>query len=250
MFDRKKKDDKKKDKDDKAKVLFEEKRSSVSSEEGDGEEEDIEVKDTDLEVKAEEEEETAPEDKTEEEEEKDKIAEIRDQLQRLQAEFDNYRKRVQKERIETWSVAKRDLVMSLLPFIDDVERMIEWDSGDADHKSVLEGMKLASKKLMSILKEEGFENVEAFGKPFDPNFHEALLTEDVDDPEKDNIVGDVMVEGYLFKGILLRPSRVRVLKYRDEEDKAGDGELDQAEDSGEENQVDAESDQGEAEDES
>lgn len=163
--------------------------------------------------------------------EDDRHAAIVDQLKRLQAEFDNYRKRVQRERVESWSMAKRDLVMSLLPVVDDMRRISEWDDEEVEAGALLEGMKLTARKLTAILEGEGFEVVDALGQPFDPNFHEALLTQNISEPDKDNIVDDVLVEGYLFKGVLIRPARVRVLKFRDEDD-AGKEEEDHEDETG------------------
>ncbi len=155
-------------------------------------------------------------------EESDKTTEMVDRIKRLQAEFENYRKRVQKERVELWSMAKRDFITTLLPFIDDMRRIDEWDDDKTDARQLLEGVRLTAKKLMSILREEGFERIDALGKPFDPNFHEALLIQEVDDPARDNIVDEVMVEGYLFNGTLLRPARVKVLRYKGEGNGEGD----------------------------
>jgi len=158
-------------------------------------------------------------------------AEILDQLQRLQAEFDNYRKRILRERSESWDRAKGDLLLGLLPFLDDVARIADWDESSADAKPLLEGMKLSVAKLMGILREAGFEPIDALGKPFDPNVHEALLTEPVEDPARDDTVGEVLVAGYLFKGMLLRPARVKVLKHVGEADagEADAGEMDAGE---------------------
>jgi len=194
-------------------VPFEDKRSSSGAGSGGGEQAETS------------EEEAALPDGGDVEGEDDRHAAIVDQLKRLQAEFDNYRKRVQRERAESWSMAKRDLVMSLLPVVDDMRRINEWDDEEVEARALLDGMKLTARKLSAILEGEGFEVVEAVGRPFDPTFHEALLTQDVSEPDRDNIIDDVLVEGYLFKGVLIRPARVRVLKFKDEDD-AGNEEDD------------------------
>ncbi len=194
-------------------VPFEDKRSSSGAGSGGGEQAETS------------EEEAALPDGGDVEGKDDRHAAIVDQLKRLQAEFDNYRKRVQRERAESWSMAKRDLVMSLLPVVDDMRRINEWDDEEVEARALLDGMKLTARKLSAILEGEGFEVVEAVGRPFDPNFHEALLTQDVSEPDRDNIIDDVLVEGYLFKGVLIRPARVRVLKFKDEDD-AGNEEDD------------------------
>ncbi len=221
MARNKKRDKKRKKGDEKGEsveVHFKDRRSSTGARMKEGVEEESRPKE---EVEIEEEEMV----------EEEKNAEILDQLKRLQAEFENYRKRVHRERLESWNVAKRDLILSLLPFIDDMQRVSEWEDEEIEIRTVLDGMKLTANKLMSILKEEGFERVDALGKPFDPNFHEALLIQEVGDREKDNLVDEVLVEGYLFKGILLRPARVKVLKFKGEDEEKGEeGIRDEAED--------------------
>lgn len=169
----------------------------------------------------------AGEDVKEPDDKEDRNAELLDQLQRLQAEFDNYRKRIQKERLESWNVAKRDMVMALLPFIDDIVRVLDWNDDESEPAKVLEGMKLTANKFMTILQEEGLEQVEASGKPFDPHYHEALMTEEVDDPDRDNLVAEVLLEGFVFKGVLLRPARVKVLKYKGADDVDADRPVDE-----------------------
>ncbi|OGF97381.1 MAG: nucleotide exchange factor GrpE, partial [Candidatus Glassbacteria bacterium RBG_16_58_8] len=144
----------------------------------------------------------------------ERYAELVDQMKRLQADFENYRKRVQKERSESWVLAKKELIFGLLPFIDDMRRVMEWTDEEIDIRPLFEGMKLTAKNLMMVLEEEGFERIDALGKPFDPHFHEALFTEETDDPEKDNIVREVLLDGYTFRGSLLRPARVKVFRHR------------------------------------
>jgi molecular chaperone GrpE len=78
---------------------------------------------------------------------------------------------------------------------------------------VIEGVRLVERKLLRALEEAGLEPVEAAGTPFDPEVHEALMTVPAEEPEEDDMVADVFQEGYRFKGVLLRPARVRVKKF-------------------------------------
>ena len=157
-------------------------------------------------------EETAEEAVTEEEavaEEKtvsaSEYAELYDKYLRAIAEFDNYKKRTQKEKEEIYSIAKADVVMSLLPVIDNFERAEKFskDSG------VEEGMALIKKQFAEFLKKIGVEEIEAEMKPFDPNFHNAVLHEDREDiPE--NTVVEVLQKGYILGEKVIRHAMVKV----------------------------------------
>ena len=98
-----------------------------------------------------------------------------EQLLRLQAEFMNYKKRVEKERLELSDLFKSELVGSLLPVIDDFDRML--DHSNHENSEFLNGVKLIYQKLVEVLKEQGLKPIEAVGQKFDPCFHEAVLIE-------------------------------------------------------------------------
>jgi len=132
-----------------------------------------------------------------------------DQLQRLQAEFLNYKRRVEKERLELSILFKSELVGSLLPVIDDFERM--FDHSDDEHNELLKGTKLIYQKLIDILKEQGLKAIDAKGQKFDPRIHEAVLIESSEKGE-DGIVAEEWRKGYFFSEKLLRPAQVKVLK--------------------------------------
>jgi len=138
-----------------------------------------------------------------------------ERLQRLQAEFANYKRRVEKEKLELSDLFKSQLVSSLLPVIDDFERMLDHTDHDEDNE-FLKGVKLIYKKLIDVLKEQGLKPIEAVGARFDPGLHEAVLIENGEDGE-DEIVTEEWRKGYLFNNRLLRPAQVKVLKT-----KAGD----------------------------
>ena len=128
-----------------------------------------------------------------------------DKYLRLVAEFDNFKKRTQKEKEEIYSLAKTDVVMSLLPVIDNFERAEKF----SDDKNVEEGMALIRKQFNEFLKKIGIEEIEAEGKEFDPNLHNAVLHEDRDDlPE--NTVVEVLQKGYKLGDKVIRYAMVKV----------------------------------------
>ncbi|MBN2092250.1 nucleotide exchange factor GrpE [candidate division KSB1 bacterium] len=134
-----------------------------------------------------------------------------DQLQRLQAEFVNYKKRMERERDNLSRYMKADLIRKLLPVIDDFERFLASHQNEIKESGGLNGIQLVYDKLNQILKDEGLEPVSALGQPFDPNFHEALLLQEVSD-EQDGKILEVWEKGYFLGESLLRPSKVKVGK--------------------------------------
>ena len=141
-------------------------------------------------------------------------AALRDQLQRLAAEFDNYRKRESRDRAESWRRAKADLVEKLLEAIDDLSRVAHPEAGSAAVAPLLSGVELVERKLLQALQREGLQRIEAEGAPFDPALHEAILTQPTDSPELDGRVAHVALPGYRFGDRLLRPAKVVVWKLR------------------------------------
>jgi molecular chaperone GrpE len=144
--------------------------------------------------------------------EKAKLADQRlEELQRLQAEFENTKKRLEKERTEFIKFANSELISKLLPVLDNFRRAL--DNKDQNHKAedVLAGVKLIEKQLEEALKEFGLEPIEAKDKKFDPHYHEAILHEETDKFE-DGVVVEEFQKGYLLNDRLLRPSVVKVSK--------------------------------------
>ena len=137
-------------------------------------------------------------------------------LQRLQAEFDNYRRRVDKERESMYAMAKGDLIQKILSVVDDLERML---NHHPENEHGTEGVRLIYKNLTKILSEEGLEEVPSLGMPFDPDVHEAVGVEETG-ADQDGMVVEEWQKGYRFGSRLLRPSRVKVGKYTGQ---AGDG---------------------------
>jgi len=140
------------------------------------------------------------------------LAAASDRYLRLAAEFDNYRKRSERERSETWNRAQADLTGRLLDALDDLERVSQHAAG-ATVESLLQGVQLVERKLRSALSSAGLEDVEAEGAAFDPNAMEAVAMVGTDSRDEDDVVSDVFQRGYAFKGTLLRPARVRVKKH-------------------------------------
>jgi molecular chaperone GrpE len=130
---------------------------------------------------------------------------------RLAAEFDNYRKRIERERTEMWTRAQGELAARLLDSLDDLERFAHHaaDSDDA----LLQGVQMVERKLRQSLQAAGLEEIDADGATFDPNSMEAVAMVPAESQEDDDVVSDVFQRGYRFKGTLIRPARVRVKKH-------------------------------------
>lgn len=138
---------------------------------------------------------------------------LNDRHLRLAAEFDNYRKRHERERVEHRVRSQAELVVGLLEVLDDLERVEEYDTATATVVSFLEGVRLVERKLRSLLETAGLEVVDVEDQLFDPNTMDAMMTVPTSEPEEDDLVADVFQKGYRFKDILVRPARVRVKKY-------------------------------------
>jgi molecular chaperone GrpE len=137
---------------------------------------------------------------------------LSDQHLRLAAEFDNYRKRVARERSDAWARAQGDLAGRLLDTLDDLER-VSAHADESTSGALLQGVQLVERKLRQVLEAAGLEPIDADGARFDPNAMEAVAMVAAESPEDDDIVSDVFQRGYAFKGALLRPARVRVKKH-------------------------------------
>ncbi|SHN85970.1 nucleotide exchange factor GrpE [Desulfitobacterium chlororespirans] len=130
-------------------------------------------------------------------------------LQRLQAEFDNYRKRTQKEKEDFAKYASERIVEGLLPVLDNFERAVEASKTTQDMKSFSQGVEMILKQMQGILAKEGLATIEAVGQPFDPNLHEAVLQVDSEDYPESTVVEELQ-KGYYLKEKVIRPSMVKV----------------------------------------
>jgi molecular chaperone GrpE len=135
-----------------------------------------------------------------------------DRLLRQAAEFDNYRKRIERERRELAEGAAADLVVELLPVLDDLERALKADVGSGQAGDAIRaGVELIHRQLVELLRKRGVTPIEAVGHPFDPHFHQAVAQE----MSSQHPDGEVMAEfrrGYMLGDRLLRPAMVKVAK--------------------------------------
>jgi len=136
------------------------------------------------------------------------IADLRSTLIRRQADFENFRKRIERERHDESRRVKGHLIEHLLPILDNFELALAQhkDPAYADYRK---GFDLIYRQLWELLAKEGVERIEAVGKPFDPHMHQAIERVETDD-HADGSVIDVLQPGYLFHGRVLRPATVRV----------------------------------------
>lgn len=139
----------------------------------------------------------------------DKCKEYLDDLQRLQAEFENYRKRMLREQTRIIEQANKGLVAKLLPVLDNLEMALKYSEGRDDR--LAEGVRMVYEQLVKLLRDEGLEEINPEGHPFDPNICEAMMTVVSEDHEDETVV-EVHQKGYKFKGSLLRPARATVSK--------------------------------------
>lgn len=142
-------------------------------------------------------------------EERAKYEEMKDRFLRSQADFDNYRKRMQKEREEMAKYASRSLLEKLLPAIDNLERAIDSSKQSESFEMLAQGVEMVYRQIMDALREEGAVPLETVGKPFDPHFHEAVMQEESDQYES-GIVIEEFQKGYMLKDKLIRPAMVKV----------------------------------------
>ena len=133
-------------------------------------------------------------------------ADLGDRLLRARAEFDNARRRSERERSDFLQFASMDLVREILPVLDDFERALKVETAD---REFAKGIELIYQRLFETLKKLGLEPIQTEGKQFDPNQHEAVLRVQTEEAEDQAILGELQ-RGYNFKGKLLRPAWVRV----------------------------------------
>jgi molecular chaperone GrpE len=133
-----------------------------------------------------------------------------DAARRVQADFENYRKRVLREQTALVERSTSGLVEQLLPVLDSFElAVVNLDSNDVDIEKVRKGVDLVFAEFLGVLEKAGLERIESAGEPFDPNEHEAVMQ---DDGDGDPIVGDVLRTGWKLKGRVLRPAMVKVVR--------------------------------------
>ncbi len=135
--------------------------------------------------------------------------ELQDKLLRLAAEYDNFRKRTEREFALVRDNAKADVLNAVLTVLDDLDRSLE--AGDQDPELILDGIKIIQKSFLKSLESQGLKIMEAVGEPFDPEKHDALLQVESDEHEPDH-VADEHVKGYMLNDRVLRHAKVVVSK--------------------------------------
>lgn len=137
------------------------------------------------------------------------VEELWDKYLRALAEAENFRRRARLEREREVEQAKARLLEALLSIVDNFERALESARSADTHEPVLEGVAMIYRQLQQLLEREGVQPIEAVGRPFDPNFHEAVAQEPTDAQEPGTVLEELQ-KGYLLKSSVLRPSRVKV----------------------------------------
>ncbi|HEX6465026.1 MAG TPA: nucleotide exchange factor GrpE [Vicinamibacterales bacterium] len=131
-----------------------------------------------------------------------------DRLLRKTAEFDNYRKRIDRERQQLSEAAAADLLKELLPLVDDLERALR---AEGDDQAIRKGVELIHKQLLEILRKRGVRPIEALGADFDPHYHMAVAHEHADGKREGEVIEE-FGRGYMLGDRLLRPAMVKVAK--------------------------------------
>lgn len=139
----------------------------------------------------------------------EKIEELEDRVKRQMAEFDNFRKRTEKEKSHMYEVGARDVIEKILPVVDNFERGLASVPEDQKENPVIVGMDKIYNQLMTTLTDLGVEPIEAVGEEFDPNYHNAVMH--VEDEELgENVVAEEFLKGYIYKDAVIRHSMVKV----------------------------------------
>lgn len=142
-------------------------------------------------------------------EEKEKSKEYLNRLKYLQADFENYRKRVDKEIYEVARISNEKLIVNLLGIIDELELALRSGQETENKQALLEGVQMTLKKLYATLGQEGLARIETIGKPFDPKLHEVVTRVPAEEYEKHVIVEEIRT-GYMFRDKVIRPSLVKI----------------------------------------
>jgi molecular chaperone GrpE len=145
------------------------------------------------------------------EEAMNKLQESEEKVLRLAADFENSRKRLERERDTSLKYAEENILKELLPGIDNIERAMDQTQEASSIESLFEGVDLTRAGLLATLEKFGVKSIESVGEPFDPNMHEAIAMEETDAMEP-NLVLREFQKGYVYKDRLLRPAKVVVSK--------------------------------------
>lgn len=137
------------------------------------------------------------------------VAETENRYKRLQADFENFKRRTLQEKDQLAGFVKADVIKDLFPVLDNFERALQVPTND-ETKAFLEGFEMIQQNLMAMLSKHGLEVIDAVGKPFDPNFHQAVMRVPSDEYEDDTVC-EVLQTGYTVDGKTVRPAMVKVV---------------------------------------
>lgn len=139
----------------------------------------------------------------------EKIEELTDRLTRQIAEFDNFRKRTEKEKSQMYEIGAKDIIEKILPVVDNFERGLDAVKEEDKEDPFIQGMEMVYKQLMTVLGELGVKPIEAVGKEFDPNLHNAVMHVE-DENFGENIIAEEFQKGYMYRDSVVRHSMVKV----------------------------------------
>lgn len=140
----------------------------------------------------------------------EKIDELTDRLMRNMAEFDNFRKRSEKEKAQMFEIGAKDIIEKILPIVDNFERGLAAVAPEEKDSAFVQGIELIYKQLLTSLESAGVKAIDAVGKEFDPNFHNAVMHAE-DDSLGENIVAEEFQKGYMYRDSVVRHSMVKVV---------------------------------------
>ncbi len=175
------------------------------------------IKDVDAEKKTREPDLEGNEQNQTEEEEKNwekEYKELYDKYVRLHAEFENFKRRITKDKQEAIKFANQELIRQVLPFVDNLERSLQHADEAKNIDALKEGIEMTIKDFLKTLEKSGLEMIPAEGEPFDPNVHEAIMQEERSDMEPNTVIRELQ-RGYKLHGRVIRPATVTVSKKKD-----------------------------------
>lgn len=171
--------------------------------------EDVEHEDTDIDSKPKKEKVKKEKKKSKIELAEEALGECENKFLRQAAEFENFKKRSKLEIMDMAKYGGSQITKKLLPVLDNFQRAISLESKKEESNQFLEGIILIEKQLRDVLKEEGLNEIESLGADFDPNYHQGVINEEVDDEMVGKVV-EVMLPGYKFNDKVIRPSMVKI----------------------------------------
>ena len=134
-----------------------------------------------------------------------------DKFLRVYAEFENYKKRMEREKSDFLKYANEELIKELLPVIDNLDRAVGQARQNAEAQSLVEGVEMILRQIKEVMEKHGVKELQSLGEPFDPNVHEAMMHEIADEHDENTVI-DELQKGYIFKDRLIRPALVKVSK--------------------------------------